>query len=292
MSSDYAYDPEDLGNRVKPLPGVRSRVRQAGHVHSQQRSRGRPEGRYVAGYGKTLYRRFIDQASRLAEATVRLAKAGLALEQAEDANAEHRERHRGGERSWLLRAAIPPAVVAEVATAFVAMEAIVPSFSVAVWLAVLAALTGAGLACMLANRRLNHLPVPRTARILEVIFVLTLTVLRLASLQIQAVGLPTAVGGAALTALISALALLGIEEIVLETYSFMLFVSSLKVSWMRRRFSTAATRLAGTRAAIDVASRRLEQHFLEFMLKSEGLARDEARRRAAALRTALTSRDA
>ncbi len=291
MSSDYAYDPEDRANRVSPLPGMKSRGRQAGHGPAQQRSRGRPEGRYVAGHGKTLYRRFMDQAARLAEATVRLAKAGLALEQAEDADVEHREHHRGGERSWLLRTAIVPAVVAEAATAFVAMEAIVPSFSVAVWLAVLAALIGAGLACLLANRRLNHLPIPRTARITEVIFVLTLTVLRFESLQIQAVSLPTAAGGSALTAVISALALLGIEEIVLDTCSFVMFVSRLKVSWMRRRYSAAATRLTGIQATIDAASRRLEQHFLEFMLNSEGLALDEARRRAAALRTALTSRD-
>jgi hypothetical protein len=291
MSGSAAQEPEGSMSHMRMLSGWSARGRQRG-PGALLRGRGSPEGRYLASQGKPLYRHVMDIAGRLTAGSIKCMKAAHGLERAEAADAEHRERHRGGERTWLLRCIIPLWITAEAGTAYVAMEAIVTSYLVAVGLAILAALIGAGVACMLANRRLNHLPVPSWARILEAIFVLTLTVLRFETLEIQGAGLLAAAGGAALAAIISALALAGIEEIVVETCSFIMFVSRLRTSWARRRHGAASVRLVGIRAAIDAAARRLEQHFLEYLLKSEGLSLDEARRRAAALRVALTSREA
>jgi hypothetical protein len=172
------------------------------------------------------------------------------------------------------------------------MEALVDSQSLAIWLATLAALVGAGMACTLANRRLNRLPVPAAARILEGIFVAVVTALRYDSLHIQGAGVLTAVGAAALAALISALGLLGIEEIVAETRTFGIFFSTLRASWKRWRYAAATARLARIQARTEAAAGRLQQHFLGFLLKTDGLPLDEARRRAAAFKDALTDREA
>src|SRR6202020_1508078 len=117
------------------------------------------------------------------------------------------------------------AIVAEALTAFVAMEALVSSVELAVGLAIMAAPVGAGTACMIANRRLNRLQVPVSARLLEVGLVAVLTELRFQSLDLQSVTMLTAVGGAALAALISAIALLAIEEVVVETDTSSVFAS-------------------------------------------------------------------
>jgi hypothetical protein len=182
--------------------------------------------------------------------------------------------------------------MAEAVTAYVAMEVLVASFMLAYGLSALTALIGTGMACILANRRLNRLPVPRTARILEGVFVTVLTVLRYESMHVQGADFLTAFSAAALAALISALGLLGIEEIVVETRTSGIFLSTLRVSWKRWRRASATTHLARIQARIEAAAERLQQHFLDFLLKTEGLPLDEARRHAAALRAALTDREA
>ena len=95
-------------------------------------------------------------------------------------------------------------------------------------------------------------------------------------------------GAAILAALISALGLLGIEEIVAETRTLSIFLSTLQVTWKRWRLTAATARLAEIQARIKAAAGKLQQHFLDFLLKAEGLPLDEARQRAAALRAALT----
>jgi hypothetical protein len=134
--------------------------------------------------------------------------------------------------------------------------------------------------------------VAAAARILEGIFVAVLTVLRYASLHILGAGVLTAAGGAALAALISALALLGIEEIVVETRTFGIFLSTLRVSWKRWRYAAAAARLAKIQARIEAAADKLQQHYLHFLLKTEGVPLAEAQRCAADLKAALTNREA
>jgi hypothetical protein len=253
--------------------------------------RGSPEGRYVAGPGKPVSRQVTDLRDQEADAASAVNESQAALQRAESTDQQQRDNHRGGDRSWLLRLLIPGALLAEAVTAYIAMEALVNSQALALGLAGLAALIGAGMACTLANRRLNRLQVPAAARILEGIFVAVLTVLRYDSLHIQGAGVLTAAGAAALAALISALGLLGIEEIVVETRTFAIFHSTLRVSWRRWRCAATTARLARIRARIDAAAGKLQQHFLDFLLKTEGLPLDQARRRAAALRAALTDRE-
>ena len=235
-----------------------------------------------------MCRQVTDLRDQEADAAVQAEESRAALERAEGIDKERKDDHRGGDRTWLLRLLISVAIAAEAVTAYVAMEALVASRSLAVGLSVLAALVGAGMACALANRRLNRLPVPTAARILEGIFVAVVTVLRYASLYIQGADILTAVGAAMLAALISALGLLGIEEIVVETRTFSIFLSTLQVTWKRWRLAAATARLAKIQARIKAAAGKLQQHFLNFLLKTEGLALDEARQRAAALRAALT----
>jgi hypothetical protein len=254
-------------------------------------SRGSPEGRYMAGHGKPVYRHVTDLQDQKAAAAAKVEESLATLERAEGTDRELRENHRGGDRAWPLRLIIAVAVLAEAGTAYVAMEALVATQTLAVGLAALAALIGAGMACALANRRLNRLPVATPARIVEGVFVAVLTVLRYASLHIQGAGVVTAAGAAMLAALISALGLLGIEEIVVETRTFAIFLSTLQVSWRRRRCAAATARLASIQARIKATTGKLQQHFLDFLLKVEGLPLDEARPRAAALRAALTEAD-
>jgi hypothetical protein len=250
-----------------------------------------PEGRYMAGPGKPVCRHVTDLHELKAAAGAAVTQSRGAVLRAERTDRELKENHRGGDRTWLLRLLIPVAILAEAVTAYVAVEALVASQSLAVGLALLAALIGAGTACALANRRLNRLSVPAAARVLEGIFVGIVTVLRYASLHIQGAGVLTAAGAAVLAALISALALLGIEEIVVETRTFGMFLSALQVSWTHSRHAGATARLTGIQARITAAAGKLQQHFLDFLLKVEGLPLDEARQRAAALRAALTDGD-
>jgi hypothetical protein len=251
-------------------------------------SRGSPEGRFLAGPGKPAYHHLNDLKGRKADMTAKVKESQDALEHAESMNNERMDNHRGGGRTWLLRLLILVAILAEAVTAYVAMEALVASQLLAIGLSVLAALIGAGMACVLANRRLDRLPVPTAARILEGIFVAVVTVLRYASLHIQGADVLTAAGAALLAALISALGLLGIEEIVVETRTFSIFLSALQASWKRSRCAVAKARLDRIRARIKATADNLQRHFLDFLLKTEGLPLDEARQRSAALKAALT----
>ncbi len=238
--------------------------------------------------GKALSRHLAELRDREANADVRLTEAEATLARAETAAEGRKAHHRGGDRTWLLRLLIPVAIVAEGVTAYVGMEVLVPSRSLAVGLAAMAALVGAGVAGVLANRRLNRLPVPAAARILEGVFVGVLTLLRYDSLHVQGADPVAAAGGAALAALISALGLLGIEEILVETQTFGIFLDRIRAAWKRWRCARAATRLNMIRAQVQSAAEKLEQHFIDFLLK-EGTPLGEARQRAAALRCALTS---
>jgi len=254
-------------------------------------SRGSPEGSYLTVPGKSLDRHIAELKDRVAAATAHSTESQAALERAEhkaDAQVAH---HRGGDHSWLLRSLLVPALVAEGVTAFIGMEVLVPSLTLGIALAALSALVGAGMACALANRRLNRLPVPAAARILEGIFVGILTTLRYDSLHIQGTDWVAAAGGAALAALISALGLLGIEELLVETHTFRIFVSKVRISYRSWRCTRAVTRLGRITARLRAAAEKLQQHFLDFLLR-QGMPLDEARQRATALRHALVDSEA
>lgn len=247
-----------------------------------------PEGRFMSEPGKALGRHLAELKDRKANADVRVIETEAAAERAETAVEVRKARHRGGHRTWLLRPLIPVAIVAEGVTAYVGMEALVPSRGLAIGLAALAALIGAGMASVLANRRLNRLPVAAAARALEGVFVVVLTLLRYDSLHIQGADLVAAAGGAALAALISAAGLLGIEEILVETETFTIFVGRIRTAWCRRQHERATTRLNLVRAQVQATGEKLAQQFVGFLLQ-EGMPLEEARQRAAALTNALTN---
>jgi hypothetical protein len=292
MSTDLSHEPDRPASPVTALPGI---IAEPGHtVPGAVSAAGNAslEGRYLAGPGKPVYRHMSDLQAREADAAVKVEQCQGAVLRAAGAEKERTENHRGGDRPWLLRLIVPPAALAEAFTAYVAMEALVDSQLLAVGLAALAALIGVGMACLFANRRLNRLPVPAAARSQEVIFVAVLTVLRYESLRIQGAGFLTSAGGAALAALISGLVLLGIEEVVVETRTFAIFVSTLRVSWQRWRYAAAVKDLAVIQARIKAAAGKLQQQFLGFLLKIEGLPLGQARQCAAALRAALADGEA
>jgi hypothetical protein len=250
-------------------------------------SGGSPEGRFLASAGKPLSRLIAELKERWAAARVRLKGTTAALDHATGVASEQKAHHRGGDRPWPLRLVIPVATGAEALTAFVAMEALVSTLGLAFGLAVMTALVGAGTACIIASRRLNRVPVPALARVLEVAFVLVLTLLRYVSLDVQSSDPMAAVGGAALAALISAVALLAIEEVVVETDTFSVFVSRLRVWLRRRQCSRAESQLASCQARLEASGEKFQQHFLDFLLKVEGLSLDQAQQRAKALETAI-----
>ena len=239
-------------------------------------------GRFLTGPGEPLYRSFNDLKCSEARAMTESQDCQAALAHAKAMAEERRNRHRGGDRPWLLRLLIPLAILAEGVTVFIFMEALVQSLLLGGVLAALAALIGAGMACVLANRRLNRLPVPVAARILEGLFVAVLTAL---SVQVDGAGLSAAVG-AALTALITALSLLGIEEVLVETHTFGVFVSRRRAAYWRWRAVRVAAPLGRRRAQARAAAVTLRQHFLGFLLR-EGLGPDDAQLLAAALMRAL-----
>lgn len=251
-------------------------------------SRGSPEGQFVSGPGKALIRHLTAIIDQGANAAVRLTQAEAALTRIWAVVEARKARHRGGDRAWLLRLLIPVAMVAEGVTAYIGMEVLVSTRSLAVGLAGLAALVGGGMAGVLANRRLNGLPVPIAARILEGIFVVVLTLLRYDSLYIQGANLVAAAASAGLAALISALGLLGIEEILVETQTFGMFLSKIQSAWRQWRCTRAATRMDMIQAHVEASADKLEQQFVDFLLK-EGTSVEQAQRRATALRCALTS---
>lgn len=264
----------------------RASGRTGGQFQPRATSRGSPERAYLTGSGKPLNRYISELKDRGAAATARGTEAQTALERAENTAGERVTHHRGGDHSWLLRLFIALGLLAEAVTAFVGMEVLVPSVTLAVGLASLAALTGGGMAAVFANRRLNRLPVPGAARILEGIFVGVLTALRYDSLHVQGAGWVAAAGGAALAALISALGLLGIEEVLVETHTFRVFVSKAWVSYRSWRCTRAAASLGRIQAKVEAGAEKLQQHYLDFLLR-EDVPLDEARQHAVALRHAL-----
>jgi hypothetical protein len=252
---------------------------------------GSPEGRFLASAGKPLSRLISDLKERWAAALVRVRGTAAALDHAIAVAGERRAHHRGGDRPWPLRLTIALAVAAEALTAFVAMEILVSTAGLAFGLAVMTALVGAGTACMIANRRLHGLAVPASARAVEIAFVAILTLLRFVSLDVQSSDALAALGGAALAALISAVALLAIEEIVVETDTFGVFLSRVRVWSRRRRSARASSQLASCQARLDATGEKFEQHFLDFLLKAEGFPLAEAQQRAGALRAAVCKAD-
>ena len=250
-----------------------------------------PEGRFLASAGKPLSRLISDLKDRWAAALVRVRGTAAALDHAIAAASERRAHHRGGDRPWLLRLTIPLATGAEALTAFVAMEVLVSTTGLAFGLAAMTALVGAGIACIIANRRLHRLAVPASARAAEIAFVATATLLRFVSLDVQSSDALAALGGAALAALISAVALLAIEEVVVETDTFGVFLSRVRVSLRRRQSVRAMSQLAGCQARLDITGQKFEQHFLDFLLKAEGFPLAEAEQRARALRIAICRTD-
>ncbi|MGH3276270.1 MAG: hypothetical protein ACRDNZ_18330, partial [Streptosporangiaceae bacterium] len=116
------------------------------HWRMGSTSRGSPEGRFLASAGKALHRHIAELKERLAGAKAGIKGAVAALNHAVDLADERKAQHRGGDRPWPVRLIIPVAVVAEALTAFVAMEALVSSVELAVGLALMAALVGAGTA--------------------------------------------------------------------------------------------------------------------------------------------------
>ncbi len=275
-----------LRNQQQP-PG-----RMRGPGEGRSATRGSPEGRYLAGPGRAMYRRVTELLEQEAAANVRREASGTAADRAVDRLEERLAEHRGGMRPWLLRLLVPVACIAEAATAYVGMEVLVPSVALAAGLSGLTAAMGCGLACIVANRRLNRLPVPVVARLLEAAFVVVLTVLRYESMHVQGASPLTAGGAAALAALVSALGLLGIEEIVAETRTCGLFVTGITVSWRRSRHASAVRRHARIMARIETATNRLTKHFLEFLLRVEEVQLEEARRCASAFAIALADREA
>lgn len=194
--------------------------------------------------------------------------------------------HRGGSLPWLLRCLIPVGIIAEAATAYVGVAAIVTTQALAISLSVLTAFVGTGAACLIANRRLSRLPVPVAGRVLEAVFVAVLFTLRYASLRTLGVGALDAGGAAALALLISTLGLAGIEEIVVETQTLTMWLQSIKTTYHRWRYVAAIARVRQVDAGIEAALARLEQDFIGFLLWAEGLPLDQASQRAAALRAA------
>jgi hypothetical protein len=281
-----------IDGRRAATQGYRSGDAANGQRRLRPTSRGSPEGRFLVSSGKPLNRQITELKDQMADSRVRDKECQSAMEHATTMVDERKAHHRGGDRPWLLRLLIPLAIVAEGLTAFVAMEVLVSSLSLAIGLAILAALVGAGTACIIANRRLNGLPVPVSARVLEGIFVGVLTLLRYDSLDVQSTGLVAAAGGAALAALISAIALLGIEEVVVETHTFSVFLGQMQASYRRWRHAQASRRLARLQAKVEAAGEKLQQRFLEFLLKAEGFPLDEARRRAEALKGAIVKGEA
>jgi hypothetical protein len=248
---------------------------------------GTPEGRFLATAGRPLSRYAGELREQVTTALARVTGAAAAVQYASHRTQARQAQHRGGSRPWLLRAIIPVAITAEALTAFVAMEELVSSVILAVSLAIMAALVGAGIAAMIANRRLNGVPVPASARMLEGLFVAVLTLLRFGSLDVQSGSLTAALGGAVLAGLISAVALLAIEEVLVETETCGVFLSRVRLCWQRWRCARAAARLTRVQARVEAAGDRFHQHFLGFLVQSEGLGLAEAQRRAHTLRGAL-----
>lgn len=249
---------------------------------------GRAAAGFLSGPGKALYQHVTELVSRKRHGAARKERTRESADRTQRAAQERQQGHPGGNRTWLLRLLILVGWAAEAVTAYVGVEALVASQSLAVGLSALTATVGIGLACLLAARQLDGIGVPVTVRILEVIFVATLTVLRYESLSIQGSGYPTAAGAAGLAALISMLGLLGVEEIVVKTHTFAIFAASLRASWAHWRWRGATAALDATTAAAEAAADKLQRRCLEYLVRTAELPPEVANECAVALRIALT----
>lgn len=189
-----------------------------------------------------------------------------------DAGKQQKGRHRGGGKSrrmWLL---IPATIMAETSMAYVTIEVLTAVRVLTIELAVLTVLVGAGLAGVLASRRLTRLlqlPVPAAVRLLEGALVGLVTALRYVRPRIHdgalsvAGGAMTVAGGIALAALITVLVLTGAETIVVQVRTLCVFFGTLRASWKHGPCVAAAGIPAWIRARVKVPSEQL-QHFLAF----------------------------
>lgn len=277
---------------VQALPGAMATDRRSGPSAAGQPDPGRTAAGFMSGPGKPLSQYLTELVSRVRHGTAREAKTRESADRARQRAEKRQQAHSGGNHTWLLRLLILVGGMAEALTAYVGIEALVTSQSLAVGLSALTAAVGVGLACLLATRRLEGLGVPVTVRILEAAFVATLTVLRYESLSIQGSGYLTAGGAAGLAALISALGLLGIEEIVAKTHTFAIFAATLRASWTQWRWRRAAAALATATATAEATGDKLQRRYVEYLVRTGELSPEEARVRAVALRTALTSTEA
>jgi hypothetical protein len=291
MSTVSPQVQEESQSIVPVLLGITAPDEHAGGPAALQGSRGNREGSYLSGAGRPLYRLASELQGERGKAAAQAARARGAADRARREATEQKRNHRGGNRAWPLRLLVPFGIMAEAVTAYVGIEVLVNSRSLAIGLSALIAVVGGVLACILANRRLNLLGIPVIARILEGTFVAVLTVLRYESLSVQGTGYMAAAAAASLAALISALGLLGIEEIVVETHSFIIFASTLWASWKSWRGACAAARCSAIDAAAEVAADKLRRHYLEHLLKMEEFPLDQARQSAAALWAAVTDNE-
>ena len=287
MAINYPQESSESVSAPRALPELTALDTQGGPPSGSPPDGGNPEAGFLSGPGKSMSRRVIELLGRRTAALARVAQSEATAGRARCAAEQRRHGHHGGNRSWLLRLLIGLGLAAEALTAYVGMEVLVASQALAAGLSVLTALVGTGMACLLANRRLNGLGVPVTVRILEGAFVAVLTVLRFESLSVQGAGYPTAAGAAALAALISALALIGIEEIIFETHTFVIFTGALRAHWANWRRTRAVADLTATEAAARAAATKLQRRYLDYLLRTEGLSLRDAEGRAAALKTAL-----
>jgi hypothetical protein len=287
MAMNYPQESSESASALRALPELTALDTQGGPPGGSSRDGGNTEAGFLSGPGKSVSRRLIELLGRRTAALARVTQSEETAGRARYAAEQRKHGHQGGNRSWLLRLLIGLGLAAEALTAYVGMEVLVASQALAAGLSVLTALVGTGMACLLANRRLNGLSVPVTVRILEGAFVAVLTVLRFESLSVQGAGYPTAAGAAGLAALISALALIGIEEIIFETHTFAVFTGALRAHWANWRRTRAVADLTATEAAARAAATKLQRHYLDYLLRTEGLSLTDAESRAAALKTAL-----
>src|SRR5262245_5838871 len=119
MSTTSSHGPEGPRNLVTVLPDIAAQDTQAVVDAASPASRGGPEGRYVAGPGKPVTRQVSDLQDQRSEAAVKVEKLRGGVERAESTDKERKENHRGGDRTWLLRALILVLVLAEAVTAYV-----------------------------------------------------------------------------------------------------------------------------------------------------------------------------
>ena len=269
--------PEECSPGIKASPCTSSAETPAGGIRA-----GSAESRYLTGPGKPLSSRAGTMRAREAAAAARAQAARIAVEHAENADEERRSRHQGS-GSGLIRLLIPAVILAEAVMIYMAMQFMIRAQVLAAVLAVLAALAGVGLAWTIAGRRLTHPSLRGAVRILEGFFVAAVTALRYESVRVQQHASRTAPVAAALTAISTALALGAVEVIAAETRTFGTFLGTMRVSWKRWRYSAATTRLARARKKGGTVTAQLQQDFLNFLLKTEGLPFGLAQLRSAAL---------